>query len=86
MAPPELLIVVSWTKTLQCVGSSPLLPIPAVHGYLADPVAAYQALLAATPPHPHPCQPILTINQGDSQTIVTVFMLARALRVMLKSL
>ena len=49
MAPPGVLMVVRWTKTLQCVGSSPLLPIAAVYGHLTDPVAAYQELLATSP-------------------------------------
>ena len=59
MAPPGLQILVRWTKTHQLVGPVPVLPIPEVHGHLADPVAAYHQLVAASPTT-FPDQPLFT--------------------------
>ena len=69
------------------MGTSLLLPIPAVHGHSSDLVAAYHDLHAASPNTP-PNQPLLTINQGGSCTTVTtcLFILAKALKVMIQEL
>ena len=46
---------------------TPVLPIPAVLGHTPDPVAAYKALLAASPTT-HPNQPLLTVTKSLRQT------------------
>ena len=85
VAPPGLLIIVSWTKTLQCVGKTPIPPIPAVSGHLEDPLAADRELLM-TSPTTTPNQPLLIVTKGITVLPITVAILARALAVMVHSL
>ena len=46
--PPGLLII-RWSKTVQCVGRAQERPIPVVSGHPADPVATFRVLLLASP-------------------------------------
>ena len=46
---PGLVIKVKWSKTMQTMDNQHLLPLPAVKGHPADPLAAYEQLLTAVP-------------------------------------
>ena len=85
VAPPGLLIIIRWTKTLQCVGKTPVLRLPAVQGHPANPLAVYRELLTISPTVSHN-QLLLTVTKGTTVIPVNVSMLARALAAMLQSL
>jgi hypothetical protein len=46
---PGLVITVKWSKTMQTMDNQHLLPLPSVKGHPADPLAAYEQLIAAVP-------------------------------------
>ena len=48
-ASPGLVLLLRWTKTLQSMDNLPLVPLPRLQQHPADPVAAYEELLAASP-------------------------------------
>ena len=74
-----------WAKTLLCMGNTPLLPIPAIQGHQANPVAAYRQLLQVSSTLTAN-QPFITLaNNGRLQT-VTIPTLAKALCLMLHAL
>ena len=72
-------------KTIHVVSWTLVLHIPAIPHHVADPVAAYHAILQFSPTS-SPNQVLLTIHSGSKQTIVTVKMLAKALKIMLKAI
>ena len=80
-----LLLAVRWTKTVQLVCNAPVIPIAHVMGHPADPVQAYQDLLAASPTT-HPNQPLLTFNSGGSRMAVIIPMLVSSLNILLEAL
>ena len=79
LANPGVVVRMRWSKTLQTMDRSPLLPLPQVSGHPADPVAAYRQLIQSNPTT-HPRQPLLSFGAPQGLTIVTVPMLARSLR------
>ena len=70
---------------MQSMGRSNLLPMHTLTGHPADTVAAYRQLLVVSPTS-SPNQPLLTITHGGHTTLVTVCMLARAFRILIKAL
>ena len=72
--PAGLLIIIRWSKTMQTVASSPVLPMPAVPGH---PVAAFHSLISASS-STSPYHPLLSYNHGNRQVVVTVSILAKA--------
>ncbi len=85
-AAPGLIIWVKWSKTQQAAGTSSVLPLPSLPGHAADPVAAHQALLQASPTTGDN-QPLLTYqNSTGDTTVVTIPKLTRALSDMLEAL
>ena len=85
MAPPRLLLITCWTKSMQTVSKVSVMPIPEVAGHPAYPVAAYRDLLldsATTSPN----QPLLTVTKGGKQAAVNMDILTRALKVMMDAL
>ncbi len=83
-AAPGLIIWVKWSKTQQAAGTSSVLPL--LSGHPADPVAAHEALLQASPTTGDD-QPLLTYNTTKGSTaIVTIPKLAQALADMLEVL
>ena len=85
VAPPGLLLIIRYTKSMQVVGKAPFLPIPEVIGHPADPVAAYKDIRLPMPTM-SPNKPFLTVTRMGKKAIVTVDTLTRALKVMLDAL
>ncbi len=85
-AAPGLIIWVKWSKTQQAAGTSSVLPLPLLAGHPADPVAAHEALLRASPTKGDN-QPLLTYKTTTGTTaVVTIPKLAQALSDMLEVL
>ena len=79
------IIMIRWAETLQCIGNTPLLPIPAITGHPANPVVAYRQLLHVSPTLTAN-KPLLNLaNNGPLQT-VTIPTLAKGLCLMLHAL
>jgi hypothetical protein len=83
--PPGLVIVLKWSKTLQTLGTTPLIPLPAIPGNPLDPVQAFKDLIAATPTV-HPKQPLLTYKLGSRLQVLTAPLLNKLLAEMLSVL
>ena len=64
VAPPGLLPIIRWSKTIDVVSRTPMLPIPEVKDYPSDPLVAYRELLA-TSPSTHPNK--LLLSMGDAK-------------------
>ena len=84
-AAPGLVILLKWTKTLQSSDKSHLLPLPTIPHHTADPVAAYKALVKASPTL-SANQPLLTISSPKGLRVITARLLASALKEMLRAL
>lgn len=83
--PPGLVVVLKWSKCLQTLGATPLIPLPALPGHSMDPLQAYKDLLAASPTT-HPTQPLLTYTLNGYKHVLTSPLLNRLLSDMLGSL
>ena len=75
---PGLQLVVQWTKTLQGVGATPVIPIPQVQGHPANPVHAYKDLSVS--PTTHSNHPLLTIISGGTWITVIISMLVAGIK------
>jgi hypothetical protein len=85
LAPPGVVLLIKWSKTDQCFGSVPLVPLPHVPESPADPVQAYRDLLDLAPTV-HPDQPLLTVPGRKAARIITTSQLTTALKEMLTAL
>ena len=84
--PPDLLIVIMWSNLTKLWPPSLSFPSqPAILGHPANPVAAYQHLISASPSS-SPDHPLLTYHHGAKQVVVIVPLLASALSIMLRAL
>ena len=84
-SPPSILIIICWTKILQCVGNVLLLHITTMPGHPADPMDTYKQLHQASPTKAAN-QPIHMFVKNRYLQTVTGTMLARILRPMLQAL
>ena len=80
--PPGLVITLKWSKTLQDLSTTPLVPIPTVPGHLLDPVQAYKDLLKVAPTS-QPRQPLLMYFHNQSKHVLTAPLLNSLLRKLL---
>ncbi len=67
VAPPGLVLMLKWSKTMQVSNQPVCIPIPRMHDTLLDPVATFQKLC-----HIIPCSsdaPLFTLPDGKSLTI-----------------
>jgi hypothetical protein len=74
-----LVLTVKWSKTNQTMDKQHLLPLPSVKGHPADPLAAYQQLIASVPTQSAK-QPLLSYNSSSRVALVTTYMLATSLK------
>ena len=77
--PQGLLLIIKWAKTIQTVGTAPVLPIPEIRGHPTDPVVAYRGLVTASKTT-NPNQPLLTMGSGRARTVVTIPILVNAFK------
>ena len=87
-APPGLVLVLRWTKTLQRGDRAHMVPLPARPGHPLCPRAAYQQLLQHTPTI-SPNHPLLQVPAAASAPLarrcVTSSQLTAALKILLRS-
>ena len=84
MTPPDLQILVWWTKTHQSVGRAPVLLIPEVPGHTTNSVAAYHLLAAS--PTTSADQSLFTYLHWGRCTMLTVPILSQAMTTILHDL
>jgi integrase len=82
---PGLVVKIKWSKTLQTLGTPPLIPLPVIRGNPLDPVQAYKDLLATTPTL-YPTQPLLTYKLGKATHVLTTPLLNKLLAQLLSAL
>lgn len=80
--PPGLVLLLKWSKTLQDLGTTPLIPLPQMIEHPMCPLQAYAELVAVSPTR-HPNQPLLTRPQGRGYQLVCAPLLTRLLKDML---
>ncbi len=83
--PPEVVLVLKWSKTIQDLGSTPLIPLPEIPRHPLCPLQAYRELLAASPTT-SPRQPLLTAKSSTGRQTLTAPLLSRLLTDMLAAL
>jgi hypothetical protein len=82
---PGIVIVLKWTKTIQDLGATPLIPLAAIPGHHLDPVAPYKLLLQQSPTT-SANQPLLTQMVNGRCMILTSVLLNKLLRRVLRHL
>jgi len=83
--PPGVVLILKWSKTIQDLGATPLIPLPEIPGHPLCPLQAYRELLAASPTT-SPRQPLLTATTPAGRQTLTAPLLARLLKDMLNAL
>ena len=73
LAPPGILLIVRWTKTIQAVGRTSILPIAQITNHPVDWVDAFTEKTCASPTTSLN-QPLLTFTTTTGGTILTVKM------------
>ena len=68
--PPGLVVSLKWTKTIQVMQESPLIPIPAVPHSIVDPVQAFKQLVTHTPTKSVK-QPLLTYQVNKTMHVLS---------------
>ena len=83
--PPGLVLLLKWSKTLQDLGTTPVIPLLQLPGHPMCPLQAYTELIATSPTR-HPNQPLLTRQCATGYDIICAPLLSRLLRDMLAAL
>ncbi len=82
---PGIVLVIKWSKTLQDMGASQLVPLPHMPGHPMDPLQAYLDLLHSSPTS-HPNQALLTRQVNGLPEPFTATFLSHLLKDMLTPL
>ncbi len=83
--PPGVVLVLKWSKTLQTLSTTPLIPIPEIPGHDMDPKLALQQLLQVSPTT-HPRQPLLMYTSQGRQHVLTSPLLNKYLSILITEL
>ena len=69
--PPGLVLSLKWSKTLQTLGSTPLVPLPAMPGHHLDPRQAYLDLLRLSPTLSRDQPLLMFVRQGVNNVLTS---------------